>query len=163
MYAMGAQSIDCRRKVRIHGLRCAIHVLRKSILCTQYIHVDEPCQAVYIVLKHYLLIEKINTIHSLPISMLLGPPSPTFLSLLFITIHPVKSSHLLLFLPGFLIPLLGKFISEGTCTAKQLSLKILSFGHSIALSETLLYMIYGKPNRLICAPCLFPPVLFGLM
>ena len=63
MYAMGAQSIDCRRKVRIHGLRCAIHVLRKSILCTQYIHVDEPCQAVYIVLKHYLLIEKINTIH----------------------------------------------------------------------------------------------------
>ena len=92
-----------------------------------------------------------GTQFSLPISMLLGPPSPTFLSLLFITIHPVKSSHLLLFLPGFLIPLLGKFISEGTCTAKQLSLKIHSFGHSIALRNSIVHDIRKAKSSYLCS------------
>ena len=33
---MYAQSMDRPRKVRIHGLRSAIHGLRKSILCAQH-------------------------------------------------------------------------------------------------------------------------------
>ena len=92
-----------------------------------------------------------GTPFSLPISMLLGPPSPTFLSLLFITIHPVKSSHLLLFLPGFLIPLLGKLISEGTCTAKQLSLKIHSFGQYRTLRNSIVHDIRKAKSSDLCS------------